>query len=168
MSQYTRSLGILELRQILVCPSCNALSQKQSKECYCSQLSQQYKRIFYWLMSQVSKLHKISNECPYQHFMQPTERRSTTIRFVQVRQCSQRNKNLSDRSNSSKFVRNTTQNRVDPKKIPFRYDVRGGRVRVCRDIIVRMSQKLGVKTHKIRRKHTQRQSSSQIFGIKVR
>jgi hypothetical protein len=168
VSQYTRSLGILELRQILVCPSCNALSQKQSKECYCSQLSQQYKRIFYWLMSQVSKLHKISNECPYQHFMQPTERRSTTIRFVQVRQCSQRNKNLSDRSNSSKFIRNTTQNRVDPLEIPFRYDVCGCGVRICWNIVVRVPQKLRVKTHKIRRKHAQCQSSSQIFGVEVR
>ena len=41
------------------------------------------------------------------------------------------------------------------------------RVRVSGNVIIRVSQKLGIKANQIRRKHTQSQSSPQIFSIEV-
>ena len=95
-------------------PSSNALSLKQSKECYSSKLSEQDKRSLNWLMPQVSKLHEIPNQSPNLYFVQPAERGPTAVGFVQIRQRSQCNKNLPDCSNTCKFIRNATQDSVDP------------------------------------------------------
>lgn len=153
--------------QILICPSCYAQCQKEAKESYGSLLSEQYKRSFYWLMSQISKQHKISNQCPYQYFVQPTERRPTAVWFVQVRQCCQSNKHQPNSGNSGKFIWNATQNRIHPLEVPFRYNVCRCGIRVCRNIVVRMSLKFRIEVYKIGCKPTQRQSRPQIFCVEI-
>jgi hypothetical protein len=98
-------------------------------------------------MSQISKQHEISNECPHQHFVQPAERRSTAVGFVLVRLSCQSNKHQSNSRHTGKLIRNATQDCVYPLEIPFRYDVRRGGVRVRRNIVVRVSLELRVEAH---------------------
>eukprot|EP00882_Tetradesmus_deserticola_P000042 GHRQ01000044.1.p1 GENE.GHRQ01000044.1~~GHRQ01000044.1.p1 ORF type:complete len:350 (-),score=-61.41 GHRQ01000044.1:128-1177(-) len=119
-------------------------------------------------MSLISKQHKVTNQSPYLYHVQPSERRSTTIRFMQIRQSSQSSKNQTNSGNSRKFIRNTTQDRVNPEKVPFRYNVCWCRVRICRNIIIWMPQKLRVKINQISSSKTLSQSSYQIFCVKVR
>ncbi len=168
MGQYIRSVGILILRLVLICPSCYTQSQKQPKKSNCSLLSHQYVRSFNWLMSLVSEQHKITNQCPHLYFVQPSERRSTTVWFMQIRQCPQSNENQQNSDNTRKFIWNTTLNRIHPLKVPLGNNVCWSGIRVCRDIIIWMSLKLWIKTHKISSKPTESQSSPQIFSIKVR
>lgn len=119
-------------------------------------------------MPLISKQHKVTNQSPYLYLMQPTERRSTTIRFVQIGQSSQGRKNQTNSGNSSLFVRNTTQNRVNPQKVPFRNNVGGSRVRVCRNVIIWMTLKFRIKTHQISSPKTLCLSSNQIFCVEIR
>lgn len=118
-------------------------------------------------MSQISKQHKVTNQSPNQYLMQPAERRSTTIRFVQIGQSCQSSKHLPNCGNSCKLVRNATQNGVNPEKVPLRYNVSGGRIRVRRNVIIWVTQKLWRKVYQICCSKAQRQSSNQIFCIKV-
>ena len=99
--------------------------------------------------------------------MQPTKRRSTTIWFVQIRQSCQSRKNLTNSGNSRKFIWNTTQDRVNPQKVPFGHNVCGCRIGICGNIIIWMPQKFRVEIHQISSSKTQCQSSHQIFCIKV-
>lgn len=118
-------------------------------------------------MSQISKQHKVTNQSPYLCLMQPTERRPTTIRFVQIGQSSQSSKNQTNSGNSCEFIWNTTQNRVNPEKVPLGYNVSRCGVGVCGNIVIWMSLKLWSKVHQISSSKAQCQSSNQIFCIKV-
>lgn len=118
-------------------------------------------------MSLISKQHKVTNQSPNQCLVQPTERRSTTIRFVQIRQSSQSSKYQTNGRNSCKLVRNATQDCVHPEKVPFGYNVRGCRVRVRGNVIIRVTLKFRVKVHQISSSKTQPQCSNQIFCIKI-
>jgi hypothetical protein len=119
------------------------------------------------LMPQIGEQHKITNLSPNQSLVQPTKRRSAVIRFVQIRQSSQSSKYLTNSRNSSELVWNATQDRVHPLEIPFGYNVRGCRVRVCRNVIVRVTLKFRVEVHQISSPKTLPQCSNQIFCIKI-
>lgn len=155
------------LCQVVICPSCNAKCQEQSKESYSSLLPKQHERRLYRLVSLVTKQHKNSNQCPHQHFMQSAERGPAARRLVQIRQSSQCGEYSSNSCNPRKFVRNATLNGVHPQKIPLGHNVRWSRIGVCWNIVVRVPQKLGIKSHEICCLNTLPQSSSLVFSIVV-
>ena len=99
------------------------------------------------MVTQVSKQHEVSNKCPYLHFVQPAKRRTTAGRFVQIRLCTQSNKHQPNCCYSCEFVRDTTQDCVNPKEIPFGYNMRRGGVRVCGNVVVRVSLQLRIKVY---------------------
>lgn len=119
-------------------------------------------------MSQIGQKHKVSNKCPCQCFVQSTETRSTAIRLVQIGKSSQSSKNQTNSSNTCQFVRNTTQDSINPQKIPLGHDVCWSAVRVCWNVVIRVSLKFRVKIHQISSTQTQPQRSNQVFGVKVR
>jgi hypothetical protein len=77
------------------------------------------------------------------------------------------NKHQPNSCYSCKFIRDTTQDCVNPLEVPFRHNVRRSRVGVSGNVVVWVSQKLRIKVNKVRRKHAQCQSSPQVFSIEV-
>ena len=89
MAIILRPTVFLRKSQELISPCPYTQSPQQCKERNSCPLSKQYKRWFYRLVSQISKQHKVTNQSPNQHLMQPSEGRSTAIGFVQVGQSCQ-------------------------------------------------------------------------------
>jgi hypothetical protein len=100
--------------------------------------------------------------------MQRTENRSTSCRFVQIRQSTQSSKNESNSSYSCKFVRNASEDCIYPEKVPLGDDVRRSGVRVSWDVIIRMSLCLWIKRYLKGSKQSQCQCCSKVFRIEVR
>jgi hypothetical protein len=86
---------------------------------------------------------------------------------VQIRQSGLSSKYQTDRSNSCKFIWNATKNCVHPQEVPFGYDVSWSRIRVGRNVVVRMSQSLWMKRHQEGCKHSQSLRCSLIFRVEV-
>lgn len=86
---------------------------------------------------------------------------------MQVRQSCQSCKHLTNSGNSRKFIWNATQDCINPLEIPFWHNVCRCRVRICRNIIVWVTQKFRIKIHQISSSKTLSQSSHQIFCIEV-
>jgi hypothetical protein len=99
--------------------------------------------------------------------VQGTENRTSCSRLVQIRQSCLSCKYQTDRSNSSKFIRNTTKNCVYPQEVPLGYDMGGSRVGVGRNVVIRMSQSLWMKRDQEGCKHSQSLCSPQIFRVKI-
>ena len=93
---------------------------------------------------------------------------STYSRFVHIRKKCKRQKHQSNCSNTCKFVRNRTQNCINSLEIPFWYNVCWSRVRICWNIVIRVSQSFWVKCHQKSCRSPQCQSCYLIFCIKVR
>jgi hypothetical protein len=157
-----------QISQELICPCCYTLTSQQTKEAYCCPLSKEHKGWFYRLMSQIGKQHEITNQCPCLSLMQASEGRSTIVRFVQIRQSCQGCKYQSNSGHSCQFIRDTTQDGIDPEEVPFWHNVSRGRVRVCRNIVVRVSQQFRIKAYLISSSQAQYLSSYQILRVKVR
>lgn len=119
-------------------------------------------------MSQICKQHKITNQRPSLSLMQRTKNGPTSIRFMQIGQCCQCYKNKSNSSHSSLLIRNTTKNCVYPKKIPFGNNMSWCRIRVCWNIIIRVSLNFWIKRYQKGCTSSQYLCCSQIFRIKVR
>ena len=162
------AVGPGEISQIAVCPSCNTKSPQKCKEEQSCTLSENYIRWFYRHRTKISKLREVRDLGPNQCEVQRAEHRSTCCWFMQIRQCCQCCKNQTNSSYPSKFVRNTTENCVDPLEVPLGNDVRRGRIRVCRDIIIRMSQSFWIERHLKSSPHSLSLCSTQIFRIEVR
>jgi len=144
-----------------------AKSPCKSKESKSSLLSHKYKRSFDRLISKPSQQAEICNKPNCNFLMNLSKERSFYPWLMDIRQPCKTCKELSNSSNTPKFIRNGTENSVDREEIPLRNDMRRGRVRVCRNVIIRMSQKFRIKSNQISSKQTQSQSCYQIFSIKV-
>jgi hypothetical protein len=92
---------------------------------------------------------------------------STNCWFVHIREKCKRQKHQSNCSNPSKFIRNSTQNSINSLEIPFRYNVCRSRVRICRDIVIRVSQSFRIKSHQKSCRSSQCLPCHLIFCIKV-
>jgi len=93
--------------------------------------------------------------------------RTSYSRFVNIWQKPKSLEYLSNCTDSCKFIRNTTENSVDCLKVPFRNNMCRGRIGVCRNIIIRMTQCFRCKRYQSCCTLSQNQCCSQIFGIVV-
>jgi len=99
--------------------------------------------------------------------VQRTENWSTGIGLVLIRQRRQSCENLSNSSYPSKFIRNATKNSVNPQEVPLGYNMSWGRVRVSRNIIIRMSLSFWVKGYLKSSPQSHCQRRTLVFRIKV-
>lgn len=118
-------------------------------------------------MPQIGKQQKVTNLSPCQSLMKRTEHRSTSIGFMQIRQCSLRRKNKPNCSHPCQFIGNATQNRIDPQKVPFGNNVCRSRIRICRNIVIRVSLSFWMKGNLKSLSRSQHHCCSQIFRIKI-
>lgn len=93
--------------------------------------------------------------------------RTTNCWFVHIRKKCKRQKYQPNCSNTCEFIWNRTQNCINCQEIPLRYNVCWSRVRICRNIVIRVSQCFRIKSYQKSRRCSQCLSSNQIFCIKV-
>jgi hypothetical protein len=156
-----------EISLIAICPSSYTKSAHNCKERHCCQLPKQNKRRLDRHTTQIGKQHKVTHKSPGLRSVQRTENWSTGIGLVQIRLRCQSSENQSNSSYPSKFIGNTTKNSVDPLKIPLGYNMSWGRVRVSRNIIIRMSLRFWVKGYLKSSPQSHSQRRPLVFRIKV-
>lgn len=147
--------------------SSNAQSSNRQEENSSGLLPQKHKRRFYWHRSQPSKLKTVSNQNRNNLLMDLTKRRSTHSRLVHVRKESESCKYQPYYNNTCQLVWNASLNGIHCKEVPFRYNMCRGRVRVSRNIIIRMSLSFRVKRNLKGCKLSQSQCCPQIFGVEI-
>lgn len=145
----------------------NNQKSNETKKSKSSSLSKDYIRSFNRLTSLPSLQTAISNKSNNNHLVTCSKISSANIWFMLVRLGSQCQKHESNGSNSRLFVWNTSKNSVHSLKVPFRHNVCRCRIRVSRNIIIRMSQQFRLKIDQISCPHTQSQRCNQIFCIKI-
>jgi hypothetical protein len=94
--------------------------------------------------------------------------RTTNCWLVNIWECPKSNKYKTNCSNSCLFVWNRTQNSIYCKEIPFWYNVSRCRIRICWNIVIRVTLSFWIKTCQKSTSRSQAQNSHQVFRIKVR
>jgi hypothetical protein len=86
---------------------------------------------------------------------------------VHIRKKCKRQKHQSNCSYSSKFIWNSTQNSINCLEIPLRYNVCRSRVRICRNVVIWVSQSFWIKSNQESCRCSLCLPSYLIFCIKV-
>lgn len=158
----------VQVSLVTIRPCRNTKCAQEGKEQDSSSLSENYIWSFYGLLPEISLQKEISDQRKGLHSVQRTENWTSSIGFVLIWLSSQCCEHLSNRSDTSLLIWNTTKNSVYPQEIPFGYDMGRSGVGVCRDIIVGMPQSLRIKADQKTSGQPQSQCSTQIFRVKVR
>lgn len=145
----------------------NTQHSNRQKEKSCCLLPQKNIRCFNRHRSKPCQQATITNQTLNNFLMKSLKCWTTYSRFVNIGQKTKSLKYQSYCTYSCKFIRNRSKNSINCLKVPFRNNMCWCRIRVCRNIIIRMTQSFRCKRHQSGCALSQNQCCTLIFRIVI-